>query len=82
MVLRLIGLAVRRPVLGWVLLRTTWRFRSRDWYRKAPFLPVPPAAYLAWRMHTAWGDEAHEPEAAELERYLRWVLRMRPDRRR
>ena len=76
--LRLVGLALARPVLGWALLRTAWRFRSRDWYRRPPFLPLPPAPYLAWRMHTAWGDEEHEPGAAELERYLRWVLWMRP----
>jgi hypothetical protein len=80
-VLRLVGLALRRPLLGLALLRTAWRFRSRDWYRRAPFLPVPPAAYLEWRMHTAWGDEYHVPQPAEVERYLRWVLSMRPARR-
>jgi len=77
-VLRLVGLALVRPGLGWALLRTAWRFRSRDWYRRPPFLPLPPASYLEWRMHTAWGDEEHGPDAAELERYLRWVLWMRP----
>jgi hypothetical protein len=81
-VLRLIGLAIVRPALGWALLRTAWRFRSADWYRRPPFLPLPPAPYLAWRMKTAWGDEEHQPGVAELERYLRWVLWMRPRGRR
>jgi hypothetical protein len=74
--LGLVGTAVRHPGLGWALIRAAWRFRSRDWYRRAPFLPLPPRGYLEWRVHTAWGDEAHVPDAEELRRYLDWVRRM------
>lgn len=76
MLLGLAGLALRRPRAGWALLRTGWRFRARGWYRRPPFLPLPPASYIAWRLHTAYGDEAHLPDADELQRYLDWVRRM------
>jgi hypothetical protein len=71
------GLALRRPRLVAPLLGAAWRFRARDWYRRPPFLPLPPPKYLAWRLHTAYGDEDHTPEAGELERYLRWAAWMR-----
>ena len=53
-----------------------WRFRRRDWYRRWPFLPLPPDTYLAWRMHTAFGDEHAAPNAEQSEQYLRWAHRM------
>ena len=71
------GLALRRPRLVAPLLGAAWRFRARGWYRRAPFLPLPPPSYLAWRLHTAFGDEARAPAPAELERYLRWAAWMR-----
>ena len=76
--LRVAGLALRRPGLAVVLLRLAWRFRIRDWYRRPPFLPVPSAEYLGWRMHTAFGQEEYRPEPHELERYIEWVRWMRP----
>jgi hypothetical protein len=59
-----------------LLLRTGWRFRARYWWRRPPFLPVPPAGYMEWRLHTAYGEEGASPEPGELERYLRWVIWM------
>jgi hypothetical protein len=76
--LRAAGLALRRPGLAWVLLRLAWRLRTRDWYRRPPFLPLPSAEYLAWRTHTAFGEGEHEAESKELERYIEWVRWMRP----
>jgi hypothetical protein len=49
--------AVRNPRTAAALLRVGWRFRSRDWYRHFPFLPLPDRQYLRWRMYTAYGDE-------------------------
>jgi hypothetical protein len=76
MLRRLAGLALRNPRLAVPLLSAAWRFRSRGWYRRAPFLPLPPADYIAWRLHTAYGAEDAMPTAAELERYLRWSARL------
>jgi hypothetical protein len=41
----------------WALTRFYCRVIPRDWYRKPPFLPVPPASYVAWRMRTAYGNQ-------------------------
>jgi hypothetical protein len=77
---RLVSLAIARPGLWPTMLGAAWRFRRSGWYRRAPFLPLPPAEYLDWRMHTAYG-ESGEPRREELERYLRWSAHMsRPGR--
>jgi hypothetical protein len=31
---------------------------------------------MSWRLHTAYGDAGAAPELDEVERYLRWVIRM------
>ena len=49
-----------------------WAMRRRDWYRAAPFLPLPPAEYLRWRMHTAYGDEDAVPPIRDVLRFARW----------
>lgn len=65
-----------------MLIRLAWRFRVRGWYRKPPFLPVPSAQYLDWRMHTAFAQDEDRPERRELERYIEWVRWMRPPKSR
>lgn len=57
------------------MVGAAWRFRRSDWYRRAPFLPLPPAEYLDWRMHTAYGKSGG-PRPEEIVRYLRWSARM------
>jgi hypothetical protein len=74
---RFAGVALRNPRLIPPLLASAWRFRRRDWYRRVPFLPVPPAEYVEWRLHTAYGREDAMPAADELRRYLQWTSRMR-----
>jgi hypothetical protein len=69
--------ALVRPRLLLVLMATAWKFRRHGWYRKAPFLPLPPADYMRWRQHTAYGDEARTTSAAELEAYVLWAAHMR-----
>lgn len=76
--LALLGLVLRHPRLLLPLISVGWRARRRDWYRRWPFLPLPPANYLAWRLHTAFGDEQHAPtpeQAAAFLRWSRWMLR-------
>jgi hypothetical protein len=63
------------PKTGLALLRTGWRFRSREWYRRFPFLPLPARDYLRWRLYTAYGDEAAVPSAEDVVRYARWAVR-------
>jgi hypothetical protein len=75
-------MALGRPRLIPALLRAAWAFRARDWYRRPPFLPLPPPSYLAWRMETAYGDADHVPPVDDFERYLVWSARMRAQMRR
>jgi hypothetical protein len=64
--------SVRSPSLLPALLSTAWRFRSRRWYAKPPFLPLPDKSYLRWRMYTAYGNARAIPPAEDVERYARW----------
>lgn len=79
--LGIVGRALGRPRLLGSLLRAAWRFRARRWWRRPPFLPLPPREYVAWRMHTAYGDDGREPTVEELGRYIRWANRVYRSRR-
>jgi hypothetical protein len=70
-------LALRHPRLIPPLLSAAWRFRSRHWYRRPPYLPLPPAEYVAWRLQTAYGSADAVPPAADLRRYLDWTASFR-----
>ena len=70
--LRLATRALRHPSTGAALLRVAWRFRRRQWWRNAPFLPLPDTTYLRWRMYTAYGDEAAVPPIDDVIRFARW----------
>jgi len=48
--------AVRHLKIAWALLRFYGRAVPGDWYRKFPFLPIPPRDYIQWRLHTAYGQ--------------------------
>ncbi len=76
LVLRLALRAALRPRLALDLLRLSWAFRARDWYRRPPFLPLPPAEYLRWRMYTAYGDEGAVPPAEDVVRFATWRRRV------
>jgi hypothetical protein len=67
--------ALVNPVLARDLVTIAWRFRRRDWFRRAPFLPVPSKQYVAWRMYTAFGDHHAVPTVRDVIRYARWAHR-------
>ena len=69
---RLVVRALVNPRLALDLVRLTWSFRARDWYRHVPFLPLPPRAYVRWRMFTAYGDEDAVPPVDDVVRFARW----------
>jgi hypothetical protein len=74
-------MAMRRPRIIPHLVRAAWAFRARGWYRRPPFLPLPPRSYMRWRMETAYGNPDAVPPIDELERYLVWTGRMRAQMR-
>lgn len=79
--LQLAARAVVRPALARDLLTVAWRFRRQHWWRRAPFLPLPDATYLRWRMYTAFGDHDAVPPPETVERYARWACRARISQR-
>lgn len=72
LVLALAARAAVSPRLAVDLLRTAWAFRRRNWWHRAPFLPLPDGAYLRWRMVTAYGNEAAVPPVEDVIRFARW----------
>jgi hypothetical protein len=42
-----------------------------DWWRRRPFLPVPDAAYVRFRIETAYGPMG-EATPDDVVRYLEW----------
>jgi len=76
LIVRLVGRYALHPVRAVRAVRAGMKFRARDWMRRRPFLPLPPREYIEWRLHTAYGPTGF-PVAREVERYLRWVDRMR-----
>lgn len=74
LVLALAGRSLLSPSLGIALLRVAWRFRTRGWYTRFPFLPLPPSEYVRWRMYTAYGDYDAVAPADDVERYARWAV--------
>lgn len=73
----LAGFALRHPTMLPHVLGAAWAFRARGWWKRPPFLPLPPREYLRWRMETAYGDPDAVPPDHEMERFLRWATRMR-----
>ena len=73
--LRLTWRGLKNPRPASALVRVGWRFRSRDWYSRFPFLPLPSREYMRWRMYTAYGDERAVPPADDVVRYARWAVR-------
>ena len=72
LLVRLAARAMISPRLAVDLLRLAWSFRARNWFRRAPFLPVPPREYMRWRMLTAYGDEEAIPPVEDVVRFARW----------
>jgi len=73
--LQLAARAALNPPLAADLLRVAWRFRTRGWYRRFPFLPIPSRKYVRWRMHTAYGEYDVVPPVEDVVRYARWAGR-------
>ena len=63
----------RRPRLWPTALRQARRLAAPGWWHRWPFLPVPPPAYLRFRLQTAYGGPGTTPIAPhDLVTYLTW----------
>jgi hypothetical protein len=74
--LALAGALVRRPWLWWTAVVVLLRTARPDWWRTAPFLPVPDTDYLRFRMETQYGgDGTAVPDPDDVITYLAWCHR-------
>jgi hypothetical protein len=72
---------VRRPGLWVTGLRQVRRLAAPGWWRRWPFLPLPPGDYLRFRLQTAYGgDGTHPIEPEDLVAYLDWCRAWEPGR--
>jgi hypothetical protein len=62
------------PSLWWVGIRQALVLAPPGWWRRPPFLPLPAAEYLRFRLQTAYGGAGDQaPAPADVLDYLRWV---------
>jgi hypothetical protein len=69
------GAVVRRPSLWPTAIRQLRRSARRGWWRRPPFLPLPSADYIRFRLLTQYGDTAATPTADDVVAYLQWSRR-------
>jgi hypothetical protein len=62
---------VVRPRLWWPAVRQVARIARPHWWRRAPFLPIPPLGYLRFRLETAYGSVT-APAPRDLVAYIDW----------
>jgi hypothetical protein len=68
---------VARPYLWPVAVRQAARIARPRWWKRPPFLPVPDAGYLRFRLETAYGDTV-APRPDDLVSYLEWCRSRQP----
>lgn len=73
----LFRVALRHPSAIPAMVGLGWASRREGWWRRPPFLPLPPTEYLAWRAETAWGDAEGTGPDELVVRYLQWSREMR-----
>lgn len=73
------GAIARRPRLWPAALRQARVLVPAGWWRRRPFLPVPDAAWLRFRMTTAYGQAAAPLDVEDLLTWLAWTDTVRRD---
>jgi hypothetical protein len=74
--LPVVGAVLVRPGLWITALRQVGRLARRDWWRRAPFLPLPGRSYLEFRMETQYGGGTRRPVPSDVIHYLSWCQQM------
>ncbi|MEN8112949.1 MAG: hypothetical protein ABFS21_01065 [Actinomycetota bacterium] len=62
----------KRPRLWSTAVGAAFAFAPSDWWRRAPFLPIPDADLLRWRVTTAYGDDETTIAPSDVVAYLEW----------
>ena len=63
---------VGRPRLWPTAVAMLVRFAPHRWWRRPPFVPLPPADLVRFRSETMYGDPARAPSPADLVVWLEW----------
>jgi hypothetical protein len=78
--LRAVALVAVRPWLWVSALVQLLRIAPARWWREPPYLPVPDAEYLRFRLATQYGGDAAttvgEPDPHDVVEYLEWCRAM------
>ena len=69
---RVAAAVAMHPSVWLVALRQWRRTTPIGWWRRAPFLPVPGADYIRFRLVTQYGSVDHRIEAEDVLNYLTW----------
>lgn len=74
--MRCVGAVLRRPHLWLTALRVGRRMIRRRWWRRPPFLPVPSASYVRFRLVTMYGGTGTGPvHPDDVVTWLEWCRR-------
>jgi hypothetical protein len=68
---------LRHPLNASTVLRAVWRLRQRDWWRHAPYLPVPYRPYWNFRLTTVNGTSGKLPTPQDVVDAATWSLLQR-----
>ncbi|HWD96801.1 MAG TPA: hypothetical protein VG246_10305 [Acidimicrobiales bacterium] len=71
---------VHHPGDAHPLLVALWRMRATQWWRRAPFLPLPDRSYWRFRLATATGSPTGSPDVREMVEFAQWSGRQRVGR--
>lgn len=67
---------LRRPSLWVTAVRQVHRLARPRWWRRPPFLPLPDADYLHFRLVTMYGGSGDRPmSGADVVQWLEWCRR-------
>ena len=70
--MRLFFAVLRRPGLWVTAVVQLRRLAAPGWWRRVPFLPLPPAGYVEMLATINYGDPKHSIEPEDLLKYLSW----------
>jgi hypothetical protein len=71
---------LKHPEDTGLLLGALWRLRAANWWRRAPFLPLPDRAYWRFRLATATGSPTGSTDVREVVAFAKWSARQRVGR--
>lgn len=76
---RSLAAVAARPDLWPTAVGAVFAFARRNWWKRAPFLPIPDPRVMEWRVTTAYGHADMTLADEDLLSYLRWRRQVRDE---